>query len=453
MIFLGKKVMVVGMAKSGFASARLLLDKGARVVLYDAKTADKFPMGAFDEFEGRAELALGADADAVAEAADALVLSPGVPTNLGFIVKAQRDGKKVIGEIELGYLYAQAEFVAITGTNGKTTTTALTGEIFKNAGFNTFVLGNIGVPIAAEADRTKKGDIIVAETAALQLETIDKFVPHACAVLNITEDHLNRYGTMENYTAAKERIFENQTVRDFCVLNYDNEITRAMAGKQKSKIIWFSRQVTLVDGVFIDEGDIVSAEDDGDHVICRADEVRIPGAHNLENALAATAMARCYGIPERVIRHTLMTFPGVEHRIEFVRELDGVHYINDSKGTNPDATEKAAAAMTRPTVLILGGYDKQSSFEALIAGFGEQIRAIVAIGDTQQKILSDARKAGFANIYTADGFEQAVRKCRELAQEGWNVLLSPACASYDMFDDFEQRGRVFKQIVNSFQGG
>ena len=450
MKFLGKKVMVVGMAKSGFASARLLVDKGARVVLYDAKTADKFPAGVFDEFAGRAELALGADADAVAEAADALVLCPGVPTNLSFIVKAQNDGKPVIGEIELGFLYSEAEFVAITGTNGKTTTTALTGEIFKNAGFTTFVLGNIGVPIAAEADKTTKGDIIVAETAALQLETIDKFVPHACAVLNITEDHLNRYGTMENYTAAKERIFENQTSNDFCVLNYDNAITRKMEGKQKSKIIWFSRQVTLVDGVFIDEGDIVSAEDDGDHVICRADEVRIPGAHNLENALAATALARCYNIPESVIRHTLMTFAGVEHRIEFVRELDGVRYINDSKGTNPDATEKAAAAMTRPTVLILGGYDKNSSFESLIAGFGKQIKAIVAIGATQQKILSDAQKVGYTNIYTADGFKNAVRMCRALSQDGWNVLLSPACASYYMFDDFEQRGQVFKDIVNSF---
>jgi UDP-N-acetylmuramoylalanine--D-glutamate ligase len=450
MDFNGKNVMVVGMAKSGFASAALLLNKGTHVVLYDAKTADKFSAGAFDTFVGRAEMALGTDPGPVAEAADALVLSPGVPTNLDFITKAQRDGKRVIGEIELGFLFSQAEFVAITGTNGKTTTTALTGEVFKNAGYNTFVLGNIGVPIAAEADNTKKGDIVVAETAALQLETIDTFRPHACAALNITEDHLNRYGTMENYTAAKERIFENQTEDDFCVLNYDNDITRTMAGKQRSKIIWFSRQVTLESGVFIDEGEIVSAEDDGDHVICRTDEVKIPGAHNLENALAATALARCYKIPERVIKHTLMTFPGVEHRIEFVRELNGVRYINDSKGTNPDATEKAAAAMTRPTVLIMGGYDKHNSFESLIAGFGEQIRAIVAIGDTQQKVIDDARKAGFSNIYMANGFEEAVRKCRELAQDGWNVLLSPACASYDMFDDFEQRGRVFKSIVNSF---
>jgi len=446
----GKKVMIVGMAKSGFASARLLLDKGAQVVLYDAKTADKFPEGTFDALAGRAELALGVDPKPVAKVADALILSPGVPTNLDFITQAQRDGKKVIGEIELGFLFSQAEFVAITGTNGKTTTTALTGEVFKNAGFNTFVLGNIGVPIAAEADKTKKGDIVVAETAALQLETIETFRPHACAVLNITEDHLNRYGTMENYIAAKERIFENQTEDDFCALNYDNDTTRKMAGKQRSKIIWFSRQVTLESGVFIEEGKIVSAEEDGIHEICRTDEVKIPGAHNLENALAATALARCYKIAESVIRHTLMTFPGVEHRIEFVRELDGVRYINDSKGTNPDATEKAAAAMTRPTVLIMGGFDKHNSFESLIAGFGEQIRAIVAIGDTQQKVLDDARKAGYKNIQTAGSFEEAVRKCRELAKSGWNVLLSPACASYDMFSDFEQRGRVFKSIVNSF---
>jgi UDP-N-acetylmuramoylalanine--D-glutamate ligase len=450
MDFCNKKVMIVGMAKSGFACARLLLNKGASAVLYDAKSADQFPAGAFNEFVGRAELALGADPALAAASADALVLSPGVPTNLDFIVQAQRDGKKVIGEIELGFFYSKGEFVAITGTNGKTTTTALTGEIFKEAGYNTFVLGNIGVPIASEADKTREGDIIVAETAALQLETIESFVPHACAVLNITEDHLNRYGTMENYTAAKERIFENQTETDFCVLNYDNAITRAMAGKQKSRIIWFSRQVALVDGVFIDEGCIISAEDDGDHVICKADEVKIPGAHNLENVLAATALARCYQIPERVIRRMLMTFPGVEHRIEFVRELDGVRYINDSKGTNPDATEKAAAAMTRPTVLLMGGYDKHNSFESLIKGFGKQIRAIVAIGDTQQKIISDARRAGYHSVYAAGSFEDAVHKCRELAQSGWNVLLSPACASYDMFDDFEQRGRVFKSIVNSF---
>ena len=450
MDFAGKTVMVVGMAKSGIASAQLLLQKGANVVLYDAKTADQFADGAFDEFAGQAELALGAEPDAIAEKADVLVLSPGVPLNLPFIIRAQADGKKVIGEIELGFLCAKAQIVAITGTNGKTTTTALTGEIFKNAGLPTYVLGNIGIPIASQAAETKEGDIIVAETAALQLETIERFLPHACAVLNITEDHLNRYGTMENYTAAKQRIFENQTQDDFCVLNYDNDITRGMADKPKSQIIWFSRQVEPMRGVFIDKGRIVSNEPDGTHVICRTDEVRIPGGHNLENAMAAAALARCYGIAESVIRDTLMTFPGVEHRIEFVREFEGVRYINDSKGTNPDATEKAVAAMDRPTVLILGGYDKHNSFESLFSGFGQHIRIVVAIGETQHRILHDASAAGYETIVTADSFDEAIQKAKCLAQSGWNVLLSPACASYDMFTDFEERGRVFKSIVQSF---
>lgn len=446
----GKKVMVVGMAKSGLASARLLLEVGAQVVLYDMKPADQFPAGTFDEFIGRVTMALGADADEAAKSCEVLVLSPGVPTNLPFITQAQEEGKSVIGEIELGFIYSQAEFVAITGTNGKTTTTALTGEIFKNAGFATHVLGNIGIPIAGEALNTKKGDIVVAETAALQLDTIDTYRPHACTVLNVTEDHLNRYITMENYTAAKELIFKNQTPDDFCVLNYDNAITRAMDGKQKSKVIWFSRKVPLTRGVFIDEGRIVSREADGAHVICRPEDIKIPGTHNLENALAAIALARCYGIAESVIRNTLMTFAGVEHRIEFVRELNGIRYINDSKGTNPDATEKAAEAMTRPTVLILGGYDKKNSFLSLFEGFGPLIKHVVAIGATQANILSDAKAAGFENISTAGSFEEAVNKARNLAGDGWNVLLSPACASYDMFSDFEQRGRVFKSIVNAF---
>jgi UDP-N-acetylmuramoylalanine--D-glutamate ligase len=447
-----KKVMVVGMAKSGIASARLLLEKGAKVTLYDAKSVDKFPEHAFDEFKGKAVFAFGADPNPISAEAYMLVLSPGVPTNIDFIAAAVKNEKKVIGEIELGFLYSNGEFVAISGTNGKTTTTALTGEVFRNAGFNTYVLGNIGTPIAEEATKTKKGDIIVAETAALQLETIEKFVPHACAILNITEDHLNRFGTMGKYIAAKERVFENQTENDFCVLNFDNEITRGMAGKQKSKIIWFSRKVELEYGVFIKEGNIVSREDDGDHVICRAAEVRIPGLHNLENALAAAALARCYKIPEAVIRKTFMGFQGVEHRIEFVREVDGVRYINDSKGTNPDSTEKAAAAMDRPTVIILGGSSKDNSFVSMIKGFGDNIKALLVIGQTKPQILADAKEAGFKNMYTAETFKEAVLKCREIAKPGWNVLLSPACASFDMFEDYEHRGRVFKEIVGSLQG-
>ncbi len=450
MDFSNKRVMVVGMARSGIASARLLLEKKAEVVLYDSKKLSEFNDNVFDEFLGKAEFAFGADAETVAKSADILVLSPGVPTNLSFIENASKNGKKVIGEIELGYLFTDAEFVAITGTNGKTTTTALTGEVFKNAGFCTYVLGNIGIPITGEVSKTKKGDIIVAETAALQLETIDEFVPHVCAALNITEDHLDRFGSMEKYTAAKERVFENQKDTDYCVLNYDNDITKSMAGRQKSKVIWFSRKVKPECGVFIEEGNIVSEQWGEKTVICRADQVRIPGLHNLENALAAAAIAGCYKIPAEIVKKTFMEFAGVEHRIEFVREHEGISYINDSKGTNPDATQKAAEAMTKPTVIILGGYDKKSSFTQLLGGFGENIRAVIALGDTKQNILDDAKEAGFDNVYTAQSFKDAVLKAKDIAENGWNVLLSPACASYDMFDDYEQRGRVFKSIVNSF---
>lgn len=448
MNFSEKKVMVVGVAKSGIASARLLISKGADVVLYDAKTIDEFDSGIFDEFEGIVEFALGADAMSIE--VDAMVLSPGVPTALPFIQEAIAQGKKVIGEQELGFMYTDADFVAITGTNGKTTTTMLTGEIFKHAKICTHVLGNMGIPIAGEVDGTKKGDVIVAESAALQLETIDTFSPHVSAVLNITEDHLDRFGTMEKYIAAKKRVFENQGESDFCVLNYDNVITRSMAGEQKSKVIWFSRKVLLDRGVFLKQGSIVCREDDRIFKVCDIDEILIPGMHNLENALAATAIARCYDIPTSIIAGTLREFKGVEHRIEFVREFEKVRYINDSKGTNPDATEKAADAMRRPTVLILGGYDKKNNFETLFEGFGENIKAVVAIGATKANVLRGAKAAGFKNVCTVDTFAQAVEKSKELAQPGWNVLLSPACASYDMFKNFEQRGDVFKEIVNSF---
>lgn len=444
----GKKVLVVGMAKSGIASARLLLDKGAEVILYDAKKLEKFAPHTFDEFEGKAEFAFGVDPNSFEY--DAMVLSPGVPTALEFIQEAVKQGKKVIGEQELGFIYTDAEFVAITGTNGKTTTTVLTGEVFKNAEISTHVLGNMGIPIAGEVQNTNKGDVIVAETAALQLEMIDEFCPHVSAVLNITEDHLDRFGTMECYIAAKKRVFENQTEDDFCVLNYDNDVTRAMAGEQKSRVIFFSRKEELDKGVFVKDDFIVSVEDDGIHTICRADEVRIPGVHNLENALAATAIARCYDISEDVIARTLEEFDGVEHRIEFVREFAGIRYINDSKGTNPDATINAAKAMDRPTVIILGGSQKNNSFVELFECFGENIKSVVAIGETQGNILKDAETVGYKNIYTAGSFEEAVLKARDLAQDGWNVLLSPACASYDMFDNFEQRGEAFKNTVRSF---
>lgn len=449
----GKKALVAGMAKSGIASAKLLHQLGAEVWLYDKKKEEEFNLETRMEINRlKAVKYLGTSDDEmlnVEEHADILVLSPGLPLDIPFIQKAYEQKKEVIAEMELGYRFSKAEFVAITGTNGKTTTTALTGEMFKNAGIHTYVLGNIGVPIAAEALNTKEGDVVVAETAALQLETTIDFKPKACTVLNITEDHLNRYGTMENYIHAKTLVFKNQTKDDFCVLNYDNEITRSLAPKVKSRLLWFSRKEEVREGAFVRDNDVVFKFNNIEKYICNIKQIYIPGNHNLENALAAVALASVMGISAQVIRHTLMEFKGVEHRIEFVKEIDGIRYINDSKGTNPDATIKAIEAMKQPTILLLGGYDKHNDFVPLFRAMEDNIKAIVALGDTAPKIMEAARVCGFKNIIRADSFLDAVVKAKNLAKPGYTVLLSPACASFDMFENFEERGKVFKEIVYS----
>lgn len=448
MSYSGKKALVIGMARSGAASAELLHRLGAQVYVYDLKTLEQLPE------EVRAVLSkieytdlLGKDPMESIGEMDLLVLSPGVPLGLPFIKRAYELGKKVIAEIELGFSVSKADFIAITGTNGKTTTTALTGEIFKNAGINTFVLGNIGVPITQEALHTKEGDVVVAETAALQLDTIDEYCPKGSAVLNITEDHLDRYGTMEHYIAAKAKVFKNQRTQDYCVLNYDDETVRALAEQVRARVFWFSTEKELENGAFVLDGKIVFAEDGNRTEILQASELIIPGKHNLGNALAATALACLYGIGGEVVAKTLREFKGVEHRIEFVREVNEVVFINDSKGTNPDASIKAIQAMDRPTVLILGGYDKQSDFTDLFNAFTENVKAVIVLGATAGKIIDAAQTVGFENYIRAQGFEDAVLKAYSVANRGWTVLLSPACASWDMFEDFEKRGKEFKRIV------
>ena len=448
MEFKDKKVMVVGMAASGISAAKLLKKLGAQVLLYDAKPKESFELS---DVEEGCLLRFGVDPCEVVREADMLVMSPGVPVKLTFVDLAKELNKPVIAEIELGYLTAQADFVCISGTNGKTTTTALTGEIFKNAGRDTFVLGNIGTPICEHSLETVKGDVIVAETAALQLETIDTFHPRAAALLNVTEDHLNRFGTMEYYTACKMRMFENMTGDDFAILNKDDKLASEQAKNiANAKLLWFSHKEE-VEGAFVRDGRIVFKNGDFFADVCAADEVYIPGEHNLENALAATALAMCMGVPAQVVAQTLKSFKGVEHRIENAGTVHGVTFINDSKGTNPDATMKAIAAMKAPTVLILGGYDKGSEFDELFAAFTDNIKSVVILGATRDKIKDAADRAGFKNYALADTFEEAVRKAYELADEGENVLLSPACASWDMFKCFEQRGEVFKQIAKSLE--
>lgn len=447
MEFVGKRVLVIGMARSGVAVSALLCRHNARVTINDRKTEAELG-DALAELRGMdMEWRLGEDPVALLDSTDVLVISPGVPITAPVVKAARERGIPVLGEIEVAYRLSKGRIVAVTGTNGKTTTTTLISEIFKNAGRLTYTVGNIGFPFSAIADETTPEDVIACEVSSFQLESIDMFRPWISAVLNVTEDHLNRHGTMDEYIRMKMRIFENQRRDDACVLNYDDPITRDMAGHMLAKPVFFSRRAQ-VDGAYVKDGQIVFGREFPRNV-CRVDEVRIPGPHNLENALAAVAMAVCADVPLPVIRHTLRTFAGVEHRIEFVRELNGIRYINDSKGTNVDSTLKAIETMDRPTIIILGGSDKKSDYTPmaeLMVKWPHIVGAVV-IGETQRDIVAALDRAGFTNYKCESDFKQAILTARDMASAGGNVLLSPACASFDMFRDFEQRGEVFKQIV------
>ena len=449
-----QKAMVLGMARSGIAAAKLLLLRGAEVWVCDTKKREDFN-GALDELEkGGAHLLLNEKhPEEHLAGLDLLVVSPGVPVEHPAIEKAKALGVEVVGEIEYAYRESTGLLLAVTGTNGKTTTVTLLGEIFKNAGRTTHVVGNIGTPYSGAVPEMRPGDVTVCEISSFMMETSSRFHPAVSAVLNISEDHMNRHHTMARYIALKERIFENSGVNDFVVLNWDDPVTREMAQRAKCQVVWFSSREEVPFGAFVRDGSVVFGTPAECSVICRADEITIPGEHNLRNALAATAMATVAGIPAAVIRHTLRTFQGVEHRIEFVRELDGVRFINDSKGTNVDSTIQAVRAMKRPTVLILGGYDKHCDFTPLVEVIQENpIERIVLIGATANQIAQTLDKCGYtAYEHCGTDFEKAVRRSFELAEEGGNVLFSPSCASFDMFTDYEARGRIFKEIVGRLE--
>lgn len=447
----GKKAVVIGMAKSGVASARLLYKLGYDVTVNDMK---KEISGLKEELSGiEYKDALGVPHDQAVKGADLVVLSPVVPIFSPFVEQARNDGAEVIGEIELGYRCCDrgTKFVCISGTNGKTTTTALTGELFKAAGKHTFVLGNIGVPITAHSLETKPGDCIVAETAALQLESIADFHPNAFGMLNITEDHLNRFQyKMENYIAAKCRGFENQTENDFAALNYDDPIVRGMAKLTKARVVYFSQKEEPENGAFIRNGRIIWRLDGKETDLIAAGELMIPGRHNIENALCAICLAMSQQLDAEAVRDGLRRFKGVEHRIEFVREKDGVAWINDSKGTNPDSTIKAVEAMTRPTILLLGvgNYDKKSDFAPLFEAFNGRVKAVIASGCNVPAIKLAAEKTGYSPVYVNDGpMIDMLKQAQTLAQSGDAVLLSPAAASWGIYDNYEQRGEIFKELV------
>lgn len=443
-----KKVMVYGAAKSGICAAGMLQKLGAEVIVYDrnvnlSKEAlmDKHPLT--EDFV----LITGELQDQSLELVELLIISPGVPIDHPDIIKAQSNNIPIWSEIELAYRYTKGKVIGITGTNGKTTTTTLVGEIMKAFYDEVYVVGNIGNSYSDAALLTTNRSITVIELSSFQLETVHDLKLDVSAILNITPDHLDRHYTMENYIAMKERITRNQTLSEVCVLNYEDKTLQEMAHRIPAKQLYFSSERKLNEGLFLDGENIILAHQGESETICNVNELRILGKHNYENVMAAIGIAVSLEIPMDIIRKGVLNFQGVEHRIEFVETVNGVTYYNDSKGTNPDASIRAVQAMRCPTILIGGGYDKKIPFDDLIEAFDGKIKALVLLGQTRDQFADTARQHGFTNIIMADSLREAVEASAKEAKEGEAVLLSPACASWGMFDNYEQRGRLFKEYV------
>lgn len=445
----GKNVLVFGSGISGIGAAGLLEERGASVTLYDGN--DKLDA---EEIRGKmkdgakTDIVLGEFPEELLSKLDLVIISPGVPTDLPIVNRMREADIPVVGEIELAYELGKGEVLAITGTNGKTTTTALLGEIMKAVYDSAFVVGNIGIPYTNVVDETRDDSVIVAEMSSFQLESIVDFRPRVSAILNITPDHLNRHHTMEAYIQAKKNVAINQTVEDTCVLNYEDEVLREFGETLQTKVLYFSSKRKLDKGIYLEDGNIIYRNPD-ECLVCNVKELKLLGVHNYENVMAAVAMAAAYGVPMDSIRKTIKEFAGVEHRIEFVAEKNGVAYYNDSKGTNPDAAIRGIQAMNRPTYLIGGGYDKQSEYKEWIESFDGKVKKLLLIGQTREKIAKEAEECGFTDIMLLDTFEDAVLTAAKLAEPGEAVLLSPACASWGMFKNYEERGDKFKEIVNS----
>lgn len=447
-----KKILVVGMGKSGKAAVQAMIKLGAQVSVQDSKKEEDMEPQLLTFLKEKASACyLGCTPKDIKEF-DMIILSPGVPPELGFIRAAREAGVEIVGELEIAYRTGRGKYVAITGTNGKTTTTTLAGEIFEASGRKTSVVGNIGVAVISKALSAEDDSWLITETSSFQLETIRDFRPEVSAILNLTPDHLDRHKTMENYGAAKARIFENQTADQYCIINYDDEECRKLAEGCRARVIPFSRKQELETGAFVKDGEIVIKDENGAIVtICGTEELLIPGNHNLENALAACAITYFSGIDAAVISDALKKFAGVAHRIEFCGEIDGIRFVNDSKGTNPDAAIKAIEAMKENIILIAGGYDKNSSFDAFIDAFEGRVKAVMLLGKTATKIKETAEKAGFTKSIILKDMETCVREAYRIAQPGDVVLLSPACASWDMYTSFEQRGDHFRSCVEALE--
>lgn len=444
-----KKVLLVGLAKTGVSTIKKLDKLGARILVTDIKSKEKLE-DILNELKdlNNVEYILGYHPEDISDI-DLTIVSPGVPLDLPFIEKLRSANIKIIGEVELAYqLSRNPIFIAITGTNGKTTTTSLVGEIFKEAKKDTYIVGNIGNPVIDTVDFTDENSVLVTELSSFQLESIDVFKPKVSTILNITEDHLNRHHTMENYIYAKSRIFENQGKSDFCILNYDDSIVRNLNKNNNASILYFSIKEKVEQGVYLDENNNIVINIEGKQIIVlNRNELSLPGDHNLENAMAAILMTYVVGIDLEVVKYVLTTFKGVEHRLEFVTKKNGIMFVNDSKGTNPDSTIKAIGSYEKPIILIAGGMDKQSDFTEMMKCATKNVKALVLLGETSDKIEASAQEQGLKNINKVQNMKEAVKKAYELAESGDVVLLSPGCASWDMYPNFEARGLDFKENI------
>lgn len=449
----GKTVLIVGAARSGIAAARFLLCSGARVILTDAKLKEALPQIAplleSSDYSGELGLELGGHRGESFATCDLIVVSPGVPLVLPEFEIARKVGIPIIGEVELAYRHLRGKLIGITGSNGKTTTTALVSELLKGAGLRGHAAGNIGTPLISFVADSTPEDIYAVELSSFQLEGVDRFRPLVASILNLTPDHMDRYRGFEDYIKAKRHIFLNQGKTDFAVLNSDDPRTAAIAADVHSKPVLFSRVSEPNRGAFVRNGMVVYRDESGSKELLPVNAIPLKGAHNLENVLAACAMAILAGADPQTLEKSVRDFKGVEHRIEWVSEIDGVQYYNDSKATNVDATIKSIESFPGNILLIAGGRDKAGDFTVLRTLVRERVKHLVLIGEAAEKI----RKAlsGATGMSEANSMQEAVSICRTLARAGDVVLLAPACASFDMFRDYEHRGRVFKEAVRELK--
>lgn len=447
-----QKVLVAGTGISGISAAKLLLDMGGEVVLYDSNP-ELNPEELKEKFDEDAKITvvLGELKRTDLLGVEMCVISPGISLEAPFVAVLDEAKIPIWGEIQLAYQCAKGRLAAITGTNGKTTTTALVGEIMKAHYEDVKVVGNIGIPYTQVALETEDETVTVAEVSSFQLETIMDFRPNVSAILNITPDHLNRHHTMENYVFTKQNITKNQTAEDICVLNYEDPYTAEFMVKCPAKVVCFSSARKLENGYYLDGENIVYARNGEETVLMNIHEMKLLGIHNVENVMAAIAITEGFGIPREHILKVVKQFSAVEHRIEYVTTVNDVDYYNDSKGTNPDAAIKAVQAMNRPTIVIGGGYDKDSRYDEWIESFGDKIRWLILLGQTREKIEQCAKKHGFTNVVLVDSLEEAVAEAYKKANRGEAVLLSPACASWGMFPNYEVRGKMFKEFVHKLK--